>query len=65
MLASGRAKQILLAALVDRGHREIPLKPDFVGKNLPTKQAERIRVVLDKAGTNVISVQLEQQEIKN
>lgn len=65
VLASGRAKQILLAALVDRGHREIPLKPDFVGKNLPTKQDESIRVVLDKAGTNVISVQLVPQELTN
>ncbi len=35
-----------LAVLVDRGHRELPIRPDFVGKNLPTARTERIQVEL-------------------
>jgi pyrimidine operon attenuation protein/uracil phosphoribosyltransferase len=43
----GRPACIQLAALVDRGHRELPIRPDFVGKNLPTARAERVRVRLE------------------
>ena len=46
----GRPKQIQLAVLVDRGHRELPIKADFVGKNLPTSLAESVRVVLEEPG---------------
>ncbi len=42
----GRPARIQLAVLVDRGHRELPIRPDFVGKNLPTSQDERINVRL-------------------
>jgi len=42
----GRPRIVRLAALVDRGHRELPIRPDFVGKNLPTSQTERINVHL-------------------
>ena len=42
----GRPRVVRLAALVDRGHRELPIRPDFVGKNLPSSQAERIYVRL-------------------
>jgi len=42
----GRPKIIQLAVLVDRGHRELPIRPDFVGKNLPTSPLERVRVRL-------------------
>jgi len=42
----GRPKVIQLAVLVDRGHRELPIRPDFVGKNLPTAPGEKIRVKL-------------------
>ena len=42
----GRPKQVKLAVLVDRGHRELPIRPDFVGKNLPTSVAERVSVQL-------------------
>lgn len=42
----GRPTAIQLAVLVDRGHRELPLRADFVGKNLPTKKAEDVRVRL-------------------
>ena len=40
----GRPKSIQLAVLVDRGHRELPIRADFVGKNIPTSQSERVFV---------------------
>jgi pyrimidine operon attenuation protein/uracil phosphoribosyltransferase len=42
----GRPRAVRLACLVDRGHRELPIRPDFVGKNLPTATSERVRVRL-------------------
>ena len=42
----GRAARIQLAVLVDRGHRELPIRPDYVGKNLPTAQNEHVQVRL-------------------
>ena len=42
----GRPKAIQLAVLVDRGHRELPIRPDFVGKNLPTSTDEKVSVRL-------------------
>lgn len=44
ILHFGRAKQIQLAVLVDRGHRELPIRADFVGKNIPTSLEENIQV---------------------
>jgi pyrimidine operon attenuation protein/uracil phosphoribosyltransferase len=44
----GRPRAVQLAALVDRGHRELPIRADYVGKNLPTSQAERVRVLLEE-----------------
>jgi pyrimidine operon attenuation protein/uracil phosphoribosyltransferase len=44
----GRPKVIQLAVLVDRGHRELPIRPDFVGKNLPTSPNEKVRVRLSE-----------------
>ncbi|NBR46454.1 MAG: bifunctional pyr operon transcriptional regulator/uracil phosphoribosyltransferase PyrR [Verrucomicrobia bacterium] len=44
----GRPRVIQLAVLVDRGHRELPIRPDFVGKNLPTQPQEKIRVRLSE-----------------
>ena len=44
----GRPRTVQLAALVDRGHRELPIRPDFVGKNLPTAMTERVRVLLSQ-----------------
>lgn len=43
----GRAKRIQLAVLIDRGHRELPIRADFVGKNIPTSAAEFIRVSME------------------
>jgi pyrimidine operon attenuation protein/uracil phosphoribosyltransferase len=42
----GRPARVQLAVLVDRGHRELPIRPDYVGKNLPTSHGERIQVQL-------------------
>src|SRR5580658_5114918 len=42
----GRPRAVQLAVLVDRGHRELPIRPDYVGKNLPTSQREVVQVLL-------------------
>jgi pyrimidine operon attenuation protein / uracil phosphoribosyltransferase len=47
----GRPEKIQLAVLVDRGHRELPIKADFVGKNIPTAPAEKIHVRLKEDGS--------------
>jgi pyrimidine operon attenuation protein/uracil phosphoribosyltransferase len=44
----GRPKQIQLAVLIDRGHRELPIKADYVGKNVPTSKEEIIKVALEE-----------------
>ncbi|HWG56155.1 MAG TPA: bifunctional pyr operon transcriptional regulator/uracil phosphoribosyltransferase, partial [Gaiellaceae bacterium] len=44
----GRPARVQLAVLVDRGHRELPIRPDYVGKNLPTSRSERIQVQLEE-----------------
>jgi pyrimidine operon attenuation protein/uracil phosphoribosyltransferase len=46
LFAYGRPARVQLAVLVDRGHRELPIRPDYVGKNLPTARQERIQVQL-------------------
>ena len=48
----GRPNRIQLAVLIDRGHRELPIKSDFVGKNVPTGADERINVSLTEVGGN-------------
>jgi pyrimidine operon attenuation protein / uracil phosphoribosyltransferase len=44
LAARGRAAEVQLAVMVDRGHRELPIRPDFVGKNLPTRRDESVEV---------------------
>jgi len=44
----GRPERVQLAVLVDRGHRELPIRPDYVGKNLPTSRSEHVRVRLSE-----------------
>ncbi|MEJ2049840.1 MAG: bifunctional pyr operon transcriptional regulator/uracil phosphoribosyltransferase PyrR [Calditrichota bacterium] len=44
----GRPARIYLAVLVDRGHRELPIRPDFVGKNIPTSIGEEVKVLLEE-----------------
>jgi pyrimidine operon attenuation protein/uracil phosphoribosyltransferase len=46
----GRPKRIQLAVLVDRGHRELPIRADFIGKNLPTSSKENVEVTLAEDG---------------
>jgi pyrimidine operon attenuation protein/uracil phosphoribosyltransferase len=43
----GRPQAIQLAVLIDRGHRELPIRPDFIGKNLPTSSDEEVDVTPD------------------
>ena len=57
----GRPKRIQLAVLVDRGHRELPIKADFVGKNVPTSLNENIRVQLGQTVGDADSVLLEKK----
>lgn len=47
----GRADRIMLAVLIDRGHRELPIKADFVGKNVPTSSSEVVSVMMDETDT--------------
>jgi pyrimidine operon attenuation protein/uracil phosphoribosyltransferase len=44
----GRPRAVQLAVLVDRGHRELPIRADYVGKNVPTARAEEVAVLLDE-----------------
>ncbi|TMB88744.1 MAG: bifunctional pyr operon transcriptional regulator/uracil phosphoribosyltransferase PyrR [Chloroflexi bacterium] len=44
----GRPRSIQLAVLVDRGHRELPIRPDYVGKNVPTSDTERVEVLVEE-----------------
>lgn len=54
----GRPLAIQLAVLVDRGHRELPIKADYVGKNLPTSQKEGVRVHLEETdGVNEVVIE--------
>ena len=46
--AYARPKELQLAVLVDRGHRELPIRPDYVGKNVPTSKEEKIQVLIDE-----------------
>ena len=57
----GRPERVQLAVLADRGHRELPIRPDYVGKNLPTSRAERVNVRVaeidgvDEVGISTVS----------
>lgn len=54
----GRPRAVRLAVLVDRGHRELPIRPDFIGKNLPSAASERINVRLNEIdGTEGVSIE--------
>ena len=44
----GRPARVQLAVLADRGHRELPIRPDYVGKNLPTARSERVNVRVEE-----------------
>ena len=53
----GRPARVQLAVLADRGHRELPLRPDYVGKNLPTARSERVNVrVREMDGADEVTI---------
>lgn len=54
----GRPSRVQLAVLVDRGHRELPIRPDYVGKNLPTSRSERVMVRLEPVDPEGDSVRI-------
>jgi pyrimidine operon attenuation protein / uracil phosphoribosyltransferase len=55
----GRPRAVQLAVLVDRGHRELPIRPDYVGKNIPTAKREVVRVALAETdGEDSVTIQL-------
>lgn len=63
ILQRGRAKSIQLAALIDRGHRELPIRADYVGKNLPTSHEEFVRVsVKERDGEDSVTICTESDE---
>jgi pyrimidine operon attenuation protein/uracil phosphoribosyltransferase len=57
----GRPSRIQLAVLIDRGHRELPIRPDYVGKNLPTSGNEKVKVQLQEADEKPDAVWLERE----
>ena len=58
LLDFGRASRIQLAVLVDRGHRELPIRPDYIGKNLPTSRDERVQVrMLEIDGEDAVLIE--------
>jgi pyrimidine operon attenuation protein/uracil phosphoribosyltransferase len=57
----GRPARIQLAVLIDRGHRELPIRPDYVGKNLPTSGTEKVRVRLEQTDREPDEVRLEKE----
>ena len=59
----GRPKQIQLAVLVDRGHRELPIKADYIGKNIPTSLQERVKVHLVEEGGEEMVVKSEEEKV--
>ena len=55
--ANGRPRSIQLAVLIDRGHRELPIRADYVGKNVPTSRNEMIKVMLEEIdGKNAVEI---------
>jgi pyrimidine operon attenuation protein/uracil phosphoribosyltransferase len=57
----GRPARIQLAALIDRGHRELPIRADYVGKNLPTSDTENVRVRFEQTDQQPDEVRLEKE----
>ncbi len=53
----GRPERVQLAVLIDRGHRELPIRPDYVGKNLPTSRRERVNVAVEELdGSDAVTI---------
>ncbi len=65
LLQRGRAQSIQLAALIDRGHRELPIRADYVGKNLPTSRDEFVKVLVEERdGEDQVMICVETDEKK-
>ena len=63
LMSRGRPDKIQLAALIDRGHRELPLRPDFIGKNVPTSREEKVVVRLKETdGADQVAIIKETEE---
>ena len=58
VFAAGRPASIQLAVLIDRGHRELPIRPDYVGKNIPTSRDELISVTVPEIDNEPLGVKL-------
>ena len=63
LIDMGRPKSIQLAVLIDRGHRELPIRADFVGKNVPNSSKEEIRVMLEEHDADERVVFAERQDV--
>ena len=63
LMDHGRPAKVQLAALVDRGHRELPIRADYVGRNIPTRLHEEVKVLLTELGAEVDEVAIEEGEI--
>ncbi len=60
----GRPDRVQLAVLTDRGHRELPIRPDYVGKNLPTARSERVNVRLEELdGVDEVTIATQGAEV--
>jgi pyrimidine operon attenuation protein/uracil phosphoribosyltransferase len=59
----GRPQRIQLAVLIDRGHRELPIRPDYVGKNIPTARSDDVRVRLTETdGRDEVAVERQEED---
>ena len=66
LLSYGRAKAVQVAVLIDRGHRELPVRADYVGKNIPTTKDEKVKVkVKEIDGVDQVELLLESGSIKD
>lgn len=61
----GRPANIQLAVLIDRGHRELPIRADYVGKNIPTSLEQNVKVILEESDHTVDEVVVKERAIKN
>jgi pyrimidine operon attenuation protein/uracil phosphoribosyltransferase len=60
----GRPRRVQLAVMADRGHRELPIRPDYVGKNLPTARDERVNVRVEELdGTDAVTIAQQPVEV--
>ena len=60
----GRPKKIQLAVLIDRGHREVPIRADFVGANIPTHEGEHVKVELEEVDSKDLVSLIKYKETK-